>query len=109
MRKHVRKAYIDTALGLGLQLDGGMACWIGDLEVDQVSVPWLPLGERVVLGRYPVRDAWSMRVVTNVRRGVPDGSIGATDLAAVRATGSQVRVRRQTNPGRGGSCCQEGW
>jgi hypothetical protein len=78
LKKHVRQAYIDVALGLGLPLQGGMACWMGALQDDKIAVPWLPPGE-LVIGRYPCRDAWSMRTVRNTVAPVPEGSIGANE------------------------------
>lgn len=76
LREHVRQAYIDTALGLGLPLEGGMACWIGGLADHKVAVPWLPAGVELVVGRYPIRDAHSLRVVRNSVAPAPEGSIG---------------------------------
>jgi len=79
LREHVRQAYIDTALGLGLPLEGGMACWIGGLEDHKVAVPWLPAGVQLVVGRYPIRDAHSLRVVRNSVAPAPEGSIGMSE------------------------------
>jgi len=76
LREHVRQAYIDTALGLGLPLEGGMACWVGSLEDHKVAVPWLPAGMELVVGRYPIRDSHSLRVVKNSVAPVREGSIG---------------------------------
>lgn len=79
LKKHVRQAYIDVGLGLGIPLQGGMACWTSALQDDKVAVPWLPAGQELVLGRYPLRDHWSMRVVKNTVAPVPEGSIGANE------------------------------
>jgi len=82
LREHVRQAYIDTALGLGVPLEGGMACWVGALEDHKVAVPWLPAGMELVVGRYPIRDAHSLRVVRNSVAPVPEGSIGLGETLA---------------------------
>jgi hypothetical protein len=79
LKRHCRQAYIDVALGLGVPLQGGMACWMGALQDNKVAVPWLPVGAELVIGRYPIRDGWSMRVVKNTVAPVPEGSIGANE------------------------------
>jgi len=89
LRKHVRRAYLDTALGLGLPLEGGMACWVPALDDHKVAVPWLPVGAEIVIGRYPVRDACSLRVVRNSCAPVPEGSIGLNETLARQLDGDE--------------------
>jgi len=116
LRKHVRQAYLDLALGLGLPLQGGMACFVGTLQPHKVAVPWLPIGAEIVVGRYPIRDAWSFRVVRNTCAPVPEGSIGLSAELARQLDGDvdgdyvfvitdpdaveSIRVLQESAPGR---------
>jgi hypothetical protein len=75
--EHLRSAWVDAATGLGLPMKGGMAYYMSQLSDDEISCPWLPHGVQVVVTRYPVRDPWSFKVVTNkALSGTPQGSIG---------------------------------
>jgi hypothetical protein len=61
--KLMRRAYIQLALGAGIELQGRMSAW-ADLPDSVICVCDLPSGP-ILVSRYPVRDPHSLQVVWN--------------------------------------------